>query len=126
MNVLRDTHSALVPGGSLLDFHPVYPPWPHVEGRGGVLGELRELDWPELVRKTEAGMHEAVELDLFRPVADRTLEIAENYEDGDEVLASYEDSMDDEARTRVRTTNGPVRVVQKVVFRLYRAVPVGS
>lgn len=124
MNVLRDTHAALVPGGSLLDFHPVYPPWAHVEARGRVLGELREPQWPELVRATEAGMHEAVELGLFRALAERTCEIAQHYEDGDELMAAYEDDIDmaDELRKRVLRTRGPVRVVQKLVFRLYRAV----
>lgn len=124
MNVLRDTHTALVPGGSLLDFHPVYPPWAHVEARGRVLGELREPEWPELVRETEAGMHKAVELGLFRALAERRCEIAQNYEDGEELLASYEDDVDmaDELRDRLLNTHGPVRVVQKLVFRLYRAL----
>jgi hypothetical protein len=121
VNVLRDTHTALVPGGSLLDFHPVYPPWAQVESRGRVLGELREPEWPELVRQTEAGMDEAVARGLFRAAAERTCEIAENYEDAQELLAVYEAEVDDELRTRLRKTHGPVRVVQKVVFRLYRA-----
>ena len=121
MNVLRDTHLALVPGASLLDFHPVYPPWAQVEARSRVVGELREPEWPELVRETEAGMHEAVARGLFRAVAERTCEIAENYEDAEELLTMYEAEVDDELRARLRKTYGPVRVVQKLVFRLYRA-----
>jgi hypothetical protein len=122
VNVLRDTHKALVPEGSLLDFHPVYPPWAQVEARGRVLGELREPEWPELVRQTEAGLDEVVKQGLFRAAAERTCEIAENYKDADELLAMYEAEVDEELRARLRETPGPVRVVQKLVFRLYRAV----
>jgi hypothetical protein len=131
VNVLRDTHRALSPGGLLLDFHPIAPPWPRVEAHGEELGELREEKFLGELRATEAGMRETVRLGLFEYVAGRTHEIAEHYSDPSEVLAAWSND-DDEAwmstdlEQRLRSTTGPVDVVERLVFQLYRRIDGGS
>lgn len=126
MNVLRDTHRALSPGGFLLDFHPIAPPWPRVVAHGEEIGELREEQFLDDLRATEAGMRETVRLGLFEGVASRTHEIAEHYDDPSELLAAW--SNDDEAwmsadlERRLRSTTGPVDVVERLVFHLYRRI----
>ena len=124
MNVLCDTHRALAPSGFLLDFHPIAPPWPRVVAHGEELGELREEQFLDDLRATEGGMRETVRLGLFERVAGRTHEIAEHYEDPDELLAAW--SNDDEAwvsadlEGRLRSRTGPVDVIEPLVFHLYR------
>jgi hypothetical protein len=120
VNVLRDTHRALEPGGHLVDFHPTWPPFSRVEGDGRVLGPLEEPDFPEQLRATEAGMDEAVRLGLYERVAAETHEIGEQYDDADELIEDWE--ITGELETRLRAVSGPARVVSKVVFRLYRAI----
>jgi hypothetical protein len=126
VNVLRDTHRALSPGGFLLDFHPISPPWPRVVAHGQELGELREEQFLDDLRATEAGMRETVRLGLFEHVAARTHEIAEHYDDPSELLAAW--SNEDEAwmsadlERRLRSTKGPVDVVERLVFQLYRRI----
>jgi hypothetical protein len=122
VNVLRDTNRALVPGGELLDFHPVWPPFAGVEAGGERLGRLVEPDFPAQLRATEAGMREAVRLGLFRRAASRTREIREHYDDADEVIDAWGESVLPELERRLRATAGPVQVVEKLVFRLYRTV----
>jgi len=126
VNVLRDTHRALVPGGWLLDFHPVAPPWPRVVARSGTLGELRYEKFLDDLRATEGGMAETVRLGLFERVAARAHEIAEHYDDADEALEAWEDSDEDwlsEAlERRLRATTGPVDILDRLVFNLYRRV----
>jgi hypothetical protein len=130
VNVLGDTHRALAPGGLLLDFHPISPPWPRVVAHGEELGELREEQFLDDLRATEAGMRETVRLGLFEAVAGRTHEIAEHYDDPGELLAAW--SSDDEAwvsaelERRLRSTTGPVDVVERLVFDLYRRIDGGS
>ena len=119
MNVLRDTHQALVPGGDLLDFHPVVPPWARVEAGGRTLGYIDEPDFPEQLRATEAGMDEAVRLGLFRHVAARTRWLREHYDDATELIDTWE--LEGELERKLRKVDGPVDVVDKVVFRLYRS-----
>jgi hypothetical protein len=126
VNVLRDTHRALSPGGFLLDFHPIAPPWARVLAHGEELGELREDQFLDDLRATEAGMREAVRLGLFESVADRTHDIAEHYDSPSELLETW--PHDDEAwmsadlERRLRSTTGPVDVVERLVFRLYRRI----
>ena len=126
MHVLRDTHRALVPGGWLLDFHPVAPPWPRVVARSGTLGELRYEKFLDDLRATEGGMAETVRLGLFERVAARAHEIAEHYEDADEALEAWEESDEDwlseRLERRLRATTGPVDILDRLVFNLYRRV----
>jgi hypothetical protein len=122
VNVLRDTHSALVPGGDLLDFHPVFPPWACVESDRRHLGELREPSFPEQLRAAEAGVDEVVRRGLFRLVAEQTHELREHYENADELVDVWQEEISPELERRVRAAHGRLRVVDKVVFRLYRAV----
>jgi hypothetical protein len=130
VNVLRDTHRALSHGGFLLDFHPIAPPWPCVVAHGEELGELREERFLDDLRATEAGMRETVRLGFFEGVAGRTHEIAEHYDDPSDLLATW--SSDDEAwmsadlERRLRSTTGPVDVVERFVFNLYRRIDGGS
>jgi hypothetical protein len=120
VNVLRDTHEALVPGGELLDFHPVVPPWARVFAGRRTVGFIEEPDFPEQLRATEAGMDEAVRLGLFRHVASRTRMLREHYEETSELIDTWE--VGDDLERTLRDVAGPVDVVNKVVFRLYRAL----
>lgn len=121
MNVLRDTHRALVPGGDVVDFHPVFPPWAHVEAGGKKLGNLEEPSFPEQLRAAEDGMREVVRRGLFHAVAEQVHELREHYEDADELIETWEDEIEPELARRVRATRGPHEVVDTVAFRLYRS-----
>ena len=124
MNVLRDTHRALVPDGLLLDFHPVCPPWPRVVARGEQLGELHDETFLDELHATEAGMLEAVRRGLFEHLATRRHDLAEHYADPLELLESWADELSNwmsaELEQRLRTMTEPVDVVDRLVFHLYR------
>ena len=122
MHVLRDTHRALVPGGQLLDFHPTVPPWARVEAGGELLGELEEPSFPAQLRAAEDGMREVVRRGLFEPLADRTRELREHYEDADELIDAWDEVIQPDLEHRMRTATGPLTIVDTVVFRLYRAL----
>ena len=122
MNVLRDTHRALLPGSDLLDFHPTFPPWARVEAGGKALGDLEEPEFPEQLRAAEEGMDEVVRLGLFRLVTERTQELREHYDDADDLIDTWEDIVAPELERRIRASTAPFDVVDKVVFRLYRTV----
>jgi hypothetical protein len=127
VNVLRDTHRALSPGGFLLDFHPISPPWPRVVTRVETLGELREEQFLDDLRATEAGMHQIVRLGLFEHVSSRAHDIAEHYSDPNELLEAWSNDEDEawlsaDLERRLRAATGPVDVVERLVFHLYRRV----
>jgi hypothetical protein len=124
VNVLRDTHRALVPGGLLLDFHPIAPPWPQVVAPGEEFGELRYEPFLEDLEATEGGLRETVRLGLFERVADRTHDIATHFDDTDELLDEWvtedEEWASPELEQRLRARTGSVDVVDRLVFHLYR------
>ena len=125
MNVLRDTHSALVPGGLLLDFHPIAPPWPRVVSRSKTLGVLENPDFLPQLRATEGGLAELVRRRLLRPIAARSHDIAEHYENGTEALDGWgEDDawLAPDLQARLRETTEPVQIVERLVFHLYQVV----
>lgn len=122
MDVLRDTHRALVPGGDLLDFHPIFPPWARIEAGDEIVGDLEEPSFPEQLRATEEGMREVVRRRSFRLVAEQTHELREHYDDADELVDVWQDEIQPDLERLVRAVRGPLEVVDKVVFRLYRAV----
>ena len=122
MNVLRDTHRALVPGGDLVDFHPVFPPWARVEAGGRNLGNLEEPSFPEQLQAAEEGMRQVVRRGLFDAVAEQFHDLREHYDDADELIDVWEDEIEPELARRVRAARGPLEVVDKVAFRLYRSI----
>lgn len=125
MNVLRDTHTALVPGGLLVDFHPIAPPWPRVVAGSEELGELKYEPFLDDLRATEGGMRKAVTRGLFEHVAARTLEIDTHFDDTHELLDDWLTEEEEEwtspgLERRLRARRGPVEVVNRVVFNLYK------
>jgi hypothetical protein len=124
VNVLRDTHKALAPGGLLLDFHPIAPPWPRVVARDEDLGELRYEPFLDDLRATEGGLAETVSRGLFERVAARTRDIATHFDDAREMLEEWLDEEEDwaspELRRRLESHTGPIDVVDRLVFHLYR------
>jgi hypothetical protein len=122
VHVLRDTHRALVPGGHLLDFHPTVPPWARIEAGGELFDELEEPSFPAQLRAAESGMREVVRRGLFGQLASRTRELREHYEDADELIEAWEDVIQPELAGRLRAARLPLTIVDKVVFRLYRAL----
>jgi hypothetical protein len=124
VNVLRDTHRTLGPGASLLDFHPIAPPWPRVVARGQELGELRYDKFLDDLRATEGGLAETVRRGLFERVAARTHDIYTYFDNPNEMIEDWLDPdepwMSAELERRLRSTPGPVEVVDRLVFHLYR------
>jgi hypothetical protein len=125
VNVLRDTHRALVPGGLLLDFHPIAPPWPRVITSDEELGELRYEPFLDDLRATEGGMRETASRGLFERAAARTCDIATHFDDPNELLDEWltedeEEWASPELEERIRSSTVPVEVVDRLVFNLYR------
>ena len=69
-------------------------------------------------------MDEAVRLGLFGLVTEQTRELSEHYDDAQELIDAWE--LDGDLERAVRATTGPLRVVEKVAFRLYRTLESGT
>jgi hypothetical protein len=124
VNVLRQTHQALVPGGVVVDLHPIGI-GAHLEAGGQQLGELDEADFRELVVATEAGLEETIRRGLFVREAVLRRELVERWDDAEELLedvAEWETQrVPPDVERRVRTIVGPVDLIERFVFQRLRA-----
>jgi hypothetical protein len=93
-----------------------------VEAGGNAVGDIVEADFPEQLRAAEGGMDEVVRLGLFRLVDEQARELREHYDDADDLIETWEDIVEPQLERRIRTSSGPLAVVNRVVFRLYRTV----
>ena len=123
MHALERIHRALLPGGLLVDIHPV-PPAEQAEARGRRLGRLDEDEFFAVVRDAERALALCALFELEevieRDVVERFDTIAEFFEivgdrEGVRIPASV-------AR-RVRASRPPIDLRERVVFGRYAALP---
>ena len=121
MRALRKIHQALVPGGVLLDMHPIPPPT-RAEVGGRSLGEFDDAEFWEIVVATEAPLEAT---DLFAFEAEIEFDWLERYDSGAELLEdlkSWESLRVPRAlATRIRKAEPPVDLWERVVLRSFRA-----
>jgi hypothetical protein len=121
VHALRNVHEALIPGGTLLDMHPI-PPSTRVERAGVSLGELEDAEFMELVAVTEAGLEET---GLFRLETELEFDWLERYESGAELLEDVKEwegcRVPPAVAERVRAAEPPVDIWERVVLRRFRA-----
>lgn len=121
MNALREIHRVLVPGGQLLDMHPI-PPHTRVEVRGESLGDLEDAEFLEIVAATEAPLWES---DLFSLEAELEFDWLERFDSAEALIEDVESwegcRMPADVAARVRDAEPPIDVWERVVLRRFRA-----
>ena len=120
MHALRQIHQALVPGGTLLDMHPV-PPSTRAEVRGESLGEFDDSEFMATVASAESAI---VTSGLFSQESEILFDYRERYEDAREMLEDIVHDWDGcrvppEVEARVLAAGGPVDLWERVVLRRF-------
>ena len=123
MHALRQIQQALVPGGVLLDMHPV-PPSTRAEVRGESLGEFDDAEFMELVVKGEAEIEQS---GLFTQESEVEFDYLERYDDPAQMLEVIREDWETcrvpaELETRILEAEGPVDIWERVVLRRFRAL----
>lgn len=122
MNALRQIHQALVPGGVLLDMHPV-PPSTQARVQGRSLGEFDDAEFMELVANGEAEIERS---GLFKQESQVEFDYLERYDNPAQMLDVIREDWETckvpaELETRILETDGPVDIWERVVLRRFRA-----
>ena len=121
MHALRRIHKALVPGGVLLDMHPI-PPHTRVQVRGESLGDLEDDKFLALVAETEAPLWES---ELYSLEEELEFDWLERFESSQELLedvTSWEGCrMPARVAARIRKAEPPLDIWERVVLRRFRA-----
>lgn len=120
MHALRQIHQALVPGGVLLDMHPVPPPT-RAEVQGTSLGEFDDAEFMQLVADGEAELERSR---LFAQESEVEFDYLERYDDGAEMLEDIREGWEtcrvpSDLEKRIREADGPVDIWERVVLRRF-------
>ena len=124
MHALRQIHQALVPGGVLLDMHPV-PPSTRAEVRGVSLGEFDDAEFMELVSAAEAKIEDS---GLFTRESELEFDYLERYDDPPQLIEDVKEDWEGcivppDLEARILEAGGPVDLWERVVLRRFRALP---
>ena len=124
MHALRQIHQALVPGGVLLDMHPV-PPSTRAEVRGESLGEFDDAEFMRIVANAEAEIEGGA---LFMRESEVEFDYLERYDDPAQLLEDIREGWDGcqipaELEQRILAAEEPVDIWERVVLRRFRAEP---
>jgi hypothetical protein len=125
VNALRNVHRAVVPGGILLDLHPI-PPSEQVEAGGSVLGRLDEREFFTIARATEEALEQAVGDGLFESEAELEADVVERFDTVEEMLEIVGERegvrIPAAVRTRVLEARGPIDLRERIVLRRLRTL----
>ena len=124
MHALRQIHQALVPGGVLLDMHPV-PPSTRAEVDGKSLGDFDDAVFMQTVADAEAKIEGS---GLFERMSELEFDYLERYDDPAQLLEDIEEGWEGctvppELAVRIRESDGPVEVWERVVLRRFTRIP---
>jgi hypothetical protein len=124
VHALRQIHQALVPGGALLDLHPI-PPSTRAEVQGRSLGEFDDSEFMELVTNGEAEIERS---GLFTQESEVEFDYLERYDDPVEMLADIREGWETcrvpaDLEQRILAADGPVDIWERVVLRRFRTEP---
>ena len=123
MNVLRAIHTALVPGGLVIDTQPVsaYPP---IESDAGALGRLDMSEWADLIAEIDDRADEVLGEGLFVIEDESRFSVVDEYDNGEDCLSYIRHWMgtriDRDVERRVAAERGRIRLPQEIRLRVLR------
>jgi SAM-dependent methyltransferase len=120
VHALRQIHQALVPGGVLLDMHPV-PPSTRAEVQGRSLGEFDDAEFMQLVANAEAEIDRG---GLFARESEVEFDYLERYDDPAQLLEDIREGWEGcripaELEKRILEAGEPVDIWEHVVLRRF-------
>lgn len=124
MHALRHVHQLLVPGGTLIDLHPVTEQ--QVEADGTIVGIIREPEWVERhLPNTEAGIEQSIAEGLYGLEAGIEFDVLQHFDTTAELLEKTADLLAEqhELARRIRDTRPPFVLREHLVLRRLRVLP---
>ena len=123
MNALRHVHDLLVPGGTLLDLHPVTEG--RIEANGVVIGVVPEPEFVETdLPNVEAAVEQVVAAGLYVHEAETSLDVLQHFDTAEELLERHAEHLQGEEVlvTTIRPATPPFVVREHAVLRRLRAL----
>jgi len=123
VHALRHVHGLLVPGGMLLDIHPVTEE--RVEVAGQNVGVIREPEWLTVdLPNSEAALRQATAEGLYELQAETEYDVLQHFDHADELIEAKTDLLEGQQALvdRIRAAPPPLTTRMHVVFRRLRSL----
>jgi hypothetical protein len=123
VNALRHVHRLVVPGGTLVDMHPITEE--QVETAHRVVGIIREPEWLDVeLPNSEAGLRSTIGEGLFELDAETEYDVLQHFDLPDELIEAKSDILEgqDALLDSIRATPPPLVTRMHVVFRRLRVL----
>jgi hypothetical protein len=124
VHALRHVHELLVPGGTMLDLHPVTEQ--QVETETEVIGVIRE---PEFVERdlpnAEAALRQVMAEGLYVLESEVEFDVLQHFDTARDLLEKEAEHLatQPELERNIMATAPPLLLREHVVFRRWRALP---
>ncbi|HET7745067.1 MAG TPA: hypothetical protein VFK76_10035 [Gaiellaceae bacterium] len=127
MHALRHVHELVVPGGTVVDVHPVTEE--HVEAGSGSVGVILEPEWVTVeLPNSEAALEQAIDDGLYELEIETEYDVLQHFDHPDELLDARSELLEEqhELVAAIRDASAPLRTRMRVVFRRLRVLPAGA
>jgi len=124
VNALRHVHTLLMPGGTLVDAHPVTEE--RVESAHGVVGTISEPVWLGVdLPNTEEGLRQVVTDGLFTLEAELAYDVVEHFDEATDLLEAKRDTLEGQHGliAAIQAASLPLSTHFRVTARRLRAMP---
>ena len=126
VDALRAIHTALVPGGLLVDTQPVSSQ-PPVSADGVILGQLDMSEWGGTIAAVDRSFDQVIG-ELYVVETERHFVVTDSYDSGAEFAENVGNwrgtRIPDLVARRAAAANPPLTLDQDIRLRLMRALPV--
>jgi hypothetical protein len=123
VHALSHAHELLVPGGTLVDLHPVTEE--HVESRDGPIGPIADPAWlAGDLPNAERRLQEAIDDGLFALEAELSLDVLQHYDTAGDLLDAKRDALatQESLVRRISEAVPPLVIREHAVARRLRAL----
>jgi hypothetical protein len=123
VHALRHVHRLLVPGGTLVDSHPVTEE--EVEAEGRPIGVIEEPEWRSVVLpNAEARLGDAIQDGLYALEAETEFDLLEHFDVADDLIEAKWEVLESQTELvrRIRTARPPFVTREHYILRRLRAV----
>jgi hypothetical protein len=124
VHALRHVHELLVPGGTMVDLHPVTEQ--QVETRETIIGVIREPEWVDRdLPNAEAGVEQVIGEGLYLLEAEVDFDVLQHFDTAEDLLEKEADHLatEQELVDAIRAVPPPLFLREHVVLRRLRALP---
>jgi hypothetical protein len=113
-----------VPGGTLVDMHPVTEE--QVEGGDAIVGVICESEWVSVeLPNSEAGLRQTVDEGLYAVEDETDYDVLHHFDAPEELIDLRRDLLEGQAElvSAIRSASAPLVTRMHVVLRRLRALP---